>query len=170
MTGEFQFDQEGIDYIKRTFSNKFKFRMVLKKILPMGYLSKMYVSEITEDKCSVSVPFNKRNSNPFKSTFWAVQGMAAEMSSGALLTMYTHKQQESIAMLVMGMDAKFVKKATNVTAFECVDGQKIKEAILETIATREPRLIDCKMVGKNERGEDVSHFTFTWSVKARSKK
>jgi len=170
MSSEFQFNQDRIDFIKRTFTNKTKFRIILKKILPMGYLSKMYVTQLTEETCAVSVPYNRRNKNPFKSTFWAVQAMAAEMSSGALLTMYTQKQSESIAMLVLGMDAKFVKKATDITSFVCHDGLLVRKMIEETIATREPRLIKCKMTGKNEAGEDISHFTFSWSVKARSKK
>ena len=105
MSKEFQFDQSSIDFVRRNLSNKHKFRLLLKAILPMGHRSKMYISEMNEEMCAVKVPFNKRNSNPFKSTFWAVQGMAAEMSSGALLILYTQKQPESVAMLVMGMNA-----------------------------------------------------------------
>ncbi len=168
--GEFQFDQERIEFIKKSFSNKFKFRLVMRKVLPMGYLSKMYVSELTEEKCSVSVPYNNRNKNPFKSTFWAVQAMAAEMSSGALLTMYTHKQPASVAMLVLGMEANFEKKATDITTFVCEDGLKIRQAIKQTIETKEAQLIKCSMTGRNLAGEVVSNFTFTWSVKARSRK
>ena len=170
MADQFTFDQDSIERIKRHITNKFKFRLMLKMILPMGHKSRMYITSLTEESCSVAVPYNKRNSNPFKSTFWAVQAMAAEMSSGALLIMYTHNQSESIAMLVMNMDGKFVKKAVNVTTFVCNDGLKIKKAIEETIETREPRLIECKMTGKDEKGNDISHFTFTWSVKARNKK
>lgn len=170
MNDQFEFDPAGIDYIKKNFTHPWKFRMAMRSILPMGYLSKMKVVELNEEKCAVAVPYNKRNSNPFKSTFWAVLGMAAEMSSGALLTLYTHKQKESIAMLVYNMDAQFVKKATDITTFTCYDGLKIKQALLETIATREPQVIETKMTGKNQAGEDIAHFTFTWSVKARSKK
>lgn len=170
MGSTFEFNQESIEFIRKNFSNKFKFRMLLKKILPMGYLSKMYVTELTEERCAVSVPYTRRNKNPFKSTFWAVQGMAAEMSSGALLTLYTHKQSRSIAMLVMNMEGQFVKKATEVTTFVCEDGLKVRKAIEDTIATGEPQLIECKMTGKNPAGEDISHFSFTWSVKVRSKK
>lgn len=170
MSNAFHFNQESINFVKRNLSNKFKFRLLLKGILPMGFRSKMYISEINEEMCAVKVPYNKRNSNPFKSTFWAVQGMAAEMSSGALLILYTQRQSESIAMLVMGMGASFVKKAADVTTFVCKDGLKIKEAIKKTIETGEPVLIECEMIGRNENGEDVSKFNFTWSVKVRLQK
>jgi len=170
MTEEFKFNQDSIDRIKKNFTNKFRFRLILKMILPMGHKSRMYIRDLTEESCTVAVPYNKRNSNPFKSTFWAVQGMAAEMSSGALLILYTHNQPESVAMLVMGMEAGFVKKATDITTFVCNDGLKIKQAIADTIRTRQPELIECKMTGKNDAGDEISHFTFTWSVKARAKK
>ncbi|MDA8715399.1 DUF4442 domain-containing protein [Flavobacteriales bacterium] len=170
MSKEFQFDQNSIDFVRRNLTNKLKFRLLLKAILPMGYRSKMYISEMNEEMCAVKVPFNKRNSNPFKSTFWAVQGMAAEMSSGALLILYTQKQPESIAMLVMDMHANFVKKAADVSTFVCKDGLKIRAAIKETIETGAPVLIDCKMIGENEKGEVVSNFSFTWSVKCRAQK
>jgi hypothetical protein len=84
-------NQAHIDYIQKTFSNNFKFRVSLFNILPMGWLSGMKVTHLDETSCSVSVPYKRWNKNPFKSTFWAVLGMAAEMSSGALLVMFTQK-------------------------------------------------------------------------------
>ena len=170
MTENFQFDHSQIDFIKKSFTNNFKFRFSLFKILPMGFLSGMKISELTEDKCAVTVPYKRKNKNPFQSTFWAVLGMAAEMSSGALLIMYTHKQRPSVAMIIVSCTGNFVKKATDNTTFTCTDGQKIKQAIKTAIDKEEPQLIECLMQGVNEAGEEVANFTFTWSVKARIKK
>ena len=170
MTENFQFDHSQIEFIKKSFTNNFKFRFSLFKILPMGFLSGMKISKLTEDKCSVTVPYKRKNKNPFQSTFWAVLGMAAEMSSGALLIMYTYKQRPSVAMIIVSCTGKFVKKATDNTTFTCTDGQKIKQAIKAAIDKEEPQLIECHMQGVNEAGEEVANFTFTWSVKARIKK
>ena len=164
------FKREHIEYIQKNFTNSLKFRMTMFKMLPMGYLSGMKINELTDEKCSVTVPFKRRNKNPFKSTFWAVLGMAAEMSSGALLLMYTFKQKPSVAMIVMKCEGEFIKKATDITTFTCNDGLKIKEAINKTALTGEPELIECNMTGENKAGEEVAKFTFTWSVKARIKK
>lgn len=161
------FNQQNIDYIKKNFTNNLKFRMTLFKILPMGYLSGMRIKELTEEKCAVTVPYKRKNKNPFKSTFWAVLGMAAEMSSGALLTMYTFKQKPSMAMIIVNCSGTFVKKATDITTFTCNDGLKIKEAIIKAAETKEAQVIECSMTGKNQQGEEVASFTFTWSVKAR---
>ena len=170
MTKNFQFDHSQIEFIKKSFTNNFKFRFSLFKILPMGFLSGMKISKLTEDKCSVTVPYKRKNKNPFRSTFWAVLGMAAEMSSGALLIMYTHKQNPSVAMIIVNCKGNFVKKATDITTFTCNDGQKIKQAIKTAIEKEEPQLIECDMAGVNEAGEEVANFTFTWSVKARINK
>lgn len=170
MTENFQFDPSQIEFIKKSFANNFKFRFSLFKILPMGFLSGMKISKLTEDKCSVTVPYKRKNKNPFQSTFWAVLGMAAEMSSGALLIMYTHKQRPSVAMIIVNCTGNFVKKATDITTFTCNDGQKIKQAIKTAIEKEEAQLIECHMKGVNEAGEEVANFVFTWSVKARIKK
>lgn len=170
MSKEFNFNQTQIDYIQKNFMNNFKFRVNLFKILPMGFLSGMKISELTEEKCSVTVPYKRKNKNPFKSTFWAVLGMAAEMSSGALLIMFTHKQKPSVAMIIVNCTGNFVKKATDITSFTCLDGQKIKEAVKTAIQKEEAQLIECRMKGTNQAGEEVANFTFTWSVKARIKK
>lgn len=168
MAQPFTFNRKHIDFIQKNFANNLKFRLMLWRDLPMGFSSGMKIVELTDEKCAVSVPYKRKNKNPFNSTFWAVLGMAAEMSSGALLVQYTHKQQPSIAMLVANCKAEFVKKATELTTFTCYDGLKVKDAIQKAVETDEPQVIECNMTGKNRAGEDIAHFTFSWSVKARS--
>lgn len=167
---EYTFNQKHIDFIKSTFNSNLKFKLMLFKILPMGYLAGMKVTELNEEFCSVSVPYKRRNKNPFKSTFWAVLGMAAEMSSGALMTLYTHKQKPSISMLVADCKGEFVKKATDITTFTCNDGPLIKAKIIKAINTNEAQIIPTTMVGKNKAGEIIANFSFTWSIKARKPK
>jgi hypothetical protein len=168
MVNNFHFDEKQIQFIQRNFTNNFKFKLVMFKTVPMGYLSGMRIKELTNEKCVVTVPYKRLNKNPFHYTYWAVLGMAAEMSCGAMVAMYTFKQKTSIATLIVSCSGEFVKKATDVTIFVCNDGLKIEEAILKTIEAKEPQIIECSMTGKNKSGEDVAHFTFSWSVKVRS--
>ncbi len=170
MESNYQFNQEHINFIKKTFNNKLKFKFLLFKILPMGFLSGMKILELNEELCTVSVPYKKLNKNPFRSTFWAVLGMAAEMSSGALMTLYTHKQKPSISMLVANCEGEFLKKATDITTFTCNDGALIKSKLIKAIETQEAQVIPTSMIGKNKSGEVVAQFKFTWTVKARQPK
>ncbi|MFT5602206.1 MAG: hypothetical protein ACI9N1_002458 [Flavobacteriales bacterium] len=160
-------DQKKIEFIQNNFKNSLKFRLTLYKILPMGWLSGMKVKELDEQKCVITVPYKRWNKNPFKSTFWAVLGMAAEMSSGAILTMYTYKQSPSIAMLVMSCEGNFVKKATGITTFTCNDSALIKSSIDKAITSGEAVIIPTTMEGKNDKGELVASFIFNWSIKVR---
>jgi acyl-coenzyme A thioesterase PaaI-like protein len=162
-----QLNQEGIKNIQQNFTNGFKFRLALFSMLPMGYLSGMKVKELSEKKCVVTVPYKRLNKNPFKSTFWAVLGMAAEMASGAMLVMFTHKQKPSIAMLVVKCEGQFYKKATGLTYFTCESGEIIRNAILKTIETGEAVEINCPTVGRDDKGDLVAEFNFVWSVKRR---
>ena len=135
----------------------------------MAFLSGLRITELTEEKCCVTVPYKRLNKNPFRSTYWAVLGMAAEMATGALLIMYTFKQKPSMATLIVSCRAEFVKKAMDVTTFVCHDGLKIKETLLRAIETNEPQLVECLAMGKDRQNEPVAQFVFEWSVKARSR-
>ena len=128
---------------------------------------KTKVKEIDENTCSVSVKHKWINQNPFKSMYWAVQGMAAELSTGALLMKSAKNSNENLSMLVVNNKASFFKKATGRITFTCSDGLKIKEAINLSISTGEGQTCLMKAQGKNEEGIVVSAFEFGWSVKAK---
>ena len=162
------FSQSNLEYIKKNFKKSWKFRLHLFSILPMGYLSGMKIKELDLEKCHVEVPYKWLNKNPFKSTFWAVLGMAAEMSSGALVLLYTYNQKPSISMLVSKTEGVFLKKATGKTSFICNDGDLVKKAIIKTIKTGEGVEIETNMVGYNKKNEEIAKFKFYWSVKKRS--
>ena len=80
-------------------------------VLPSAYISGVRVQSIEDDKCVVRVKHRWINQNPFKSLYWAVQGMAAEMPGGLLLQNKIKKSGHSIAMLLIGSTSKFTKKA-----------------------------------------------------------
>ena len=168
MDKSFQLNEKHVHSIQQSFTNCFKFKWIMFWKVPMAFLSGMKITELTEERCCVTVPYKIVNKNPFRSTYWAVLGMAGEMSTGALLLMYTYKQKPSMATLVVSCSAEFLKKATDVTTFVCQDGVKIKQILLKTIETEEPQLVECLAVGKNRQNEDVARFVFTWSVKIRS--
>ena len=163
------FEDKHMSYIKKNLLNSIKFKLFLFRMLPMGYLSGMKIKELNEEKCVVTVPYKWINKNPFRSTFWAVLGMAAEMSSGALIVLYIHGQKPTISLLVSKCQGEFVKKADDVTTFTCTDGPIIKQAVINAIETGEGIEFETTMTGKNKSGEDVAYFKFKWTLKKRKK-
>jgi|TARA_R110002110_G_scaffold326871_2_gene538626 hypothetical protein len=136
--------------------------------LPAAYFCGVRVKSITETSCVTSVKHRWINQNPFKSMFWAVQGMAAELSTGALLISIVKERKKDISMLVAKNQATFSKKARGRITFTCNDGNVIREAVEHTIATGEGQTCSMTSVGRDSKGDIVSTFEFEWAVKLRS--
>ncbi len=137
--------------------------------LPSAFLCGVRTKYIDDEKCIVTVKYKWINQNPFKSMFWAVQGMAAEFSTGALMIGKIQESGKRISMLVTTNKATFTKKATGKITFTCNDGHLIDEAIKKTIGTGEGQTIWMQSVGVNEEGIVVSTFNFEWSIKVKNK-
>ncbi len=150
--------------------SKFKFRLFMLKSLPSAFFSGIKVTEITEEKAVVSIPFKYLTQNPFKSIYFASQAMAAELATGVLALSHVHKRRPRVSMLVFNMRADFSKKATSKVFFTCEDGIKIKDAVEESIKTGEGVTVEAKSTGKNIEGDIVSEFYFTWTFKPVKKK
>jgi hypothetical protein len=136
--------------------------------LPSAYLCGVRTRFIDNDKSIVTVRHRWINQNPFKSMFWAVQGMAAEFSTGALIIGKIQESGKRISMLVTSNNASFTKKAVGKITFTCKDGHLIDEALKKTIATGEGQTFWMQSVGLNEDGIVVSTFNFEWSIKVKS--
>ena len=137
--------------------------------LPSAWLCGVRVKEISKDHCIVKVRHKWINQNPFNSMYFAVQAMAAELSTGAMVIDQIKESGQKISMLVAQNKAHFTKKATGKLEFTCNDGHLIKEAIQETIKTGEGQTFWMKSVGLNEEGLEVSTFEFEWTVRLKRK-
>ena len=166
---DFRFDQKKLKFVQRVLNNRLLFKITIFFQVPMNFLTGMRVRELNEDSCTVTVPYRWRNKNPFKSTFWAVLGMAAEMSTGALVKMYTYKLEPSVAIIVGDCTGEFVAKATDLTTFVCKDGKRIAATVKKAVLIGEPQEVLCKTIGYSQEGEEVARFTFTWKMKRREK-
>ena len=136
--------------------------------LPAAYFTGIRVKSIDEKSCVVSVKHRWINQNPFKSMFWAVQGMAAELTTGALVMGKIKGSGRQISMLVLNNKATFTKKATGRIYFICTDGNKVDDAIAKSIETGEGQTVWMQSVGKNSAGIEVSTFNFEWTIKVKN--
>lgn len=136
--------------------------------LPSAYFCGVRTQYIDMNKCVVTVKHRWINKNPFNSMFWAVQGMAAEFSTGALMITKIKESGKRVSMLVTSNTSTFSKKATGRIMFTCNDGPLIDEALQKTIETGEGQTVSMKSIGVNEEGVEVSTFVFEWSIKVKS--
>lgn len=136
--------------------------------LPSCYFSGVRVKTISETTCTTSVKHTWINQNPFNSLYFAVQAMAAELSTGALVMSCIKESNAKVSMLVANNKANFSKKATGRITFRCSDGLAIKAAIANTVETGDGQTCWMRSQGIDEQGDVVSTFEFEWTVKRKS--
>ena len=136
-------------------------RWMLSK-LPAAWLSGVRLALIDEDKCEVKVRFKWINQNPYRSMFWAVQGMAAELTTGMLLTKSIQDSNTNISMLLVSNKSNFHKKAVGKITFTCSEGEIAKQLINSTINNFSSKAW-LKAKGYDEDGDLVSEFEFECS-------
>ena len=135
--------------------------------LPAAFFCGVRVKSITDKQCIVKVKHRWINQNPFNSMYFAVQAMAAELSTGALVTLHIRNSNKNISMLVANNKSSFTKKATGIITFRCDEGSLIAEAIKKAIESNEGQTVWMKSIGINEAGIQVSEMEFEWSLKVK---
>lgn len=157
---------------KKQFSDlvnsSFKFRLYLLTKLPAAFFSGIKVTSFTPHEATTVVPYKWLTQNPFRSTYFASLAMAAEMSTGLLALNSIYKRKPAVSMLVTKMEANYFKKAVGKTYFNCNQGIDIQEAVQEAIGGGEGTTVTIKSTGRNEEGEIVALFLFTWSFRKKS--
>jgi len=156
--------------LRRRMLNPLWMKLFFLGKLPLALVAGLRVRELSRERCAASVPYGWRSTNPFKSTYFAALSMAAELSTGSLALFATTLAPESVAFLIVGMEASFEKKATGLTTFTCAEGAKIFGAVDETLRTGEGTTARVETVGTAPDGTIVARCHFTWSFKRRSRK
>ena len=160
-------DAKATALIKK-LNNGFFFRAYLFMQLPAAFYSGIRLLQVSAKQASASVPFTRFTKNPFRSTYFACLAMAAELTTGILGLIALKSTDKKISMLVLNLEASYSKKATDTTFFTCVDGDKIRAAINQTITTGEAVEVKCESIGQNKAGELIATFYITWSFKVKS--
>lgn len=135
--------------------------------LPSAFWTGVRVQAIDANRCVATVKHRWINQNPFNSMYFAVQAMAAELTTGALVMWHIKKSGKKVSMLVANNKSTFTKKATGRITFTCVEGHLIEEALAKTIATGEGQTFWMKSIGVDEKGVQVSEMDFEWSIKVK---
>lgn len=136
--------------------------------LPSAYWCGVRVKKINNSVCTVQVKRSWINQNPFKSMYFAVQAMAAELSTGALIMNHVYKSGRNISILIISSKANFSKKADGVITFSCNDGVLSEQIIQKAIATGQGQTIWMNSIGTNQYGVQVCEMSFEWSIKIKN--
>ena len=157
-----------MDKVKFALTNKLAVRAVLWSKLPLAAFAGLRVERLDDSGAEVSLPAGWKTQNPFRSTYFAAQAMAAEMSMGAPALWFIDRSGEKVSSLVTGISAKFTKKAVSEARFVFADGAGMRIAIEQAVRTGEPVVYSARSVGTQRDGSQIADFTVEWSFKKKT--
>ena len=142
---------------------RIKFRVFTALAMPTARFAGVKIIQLDDISCAATLPGGWRSQNPFKTMYWAVQGMGAELSTGAAPFAISKSMPEKIRMFVVGVESKFTKAAKGKITFTSNDNSISRAAIEESMASGKP--VDCNLsaIGTNLSGEVVSEWVFKWT-------
>ena len=156
------------DLIKK-LNSKIVFKLISIIKLPLAIITNLKIINIDQQTCKVSANYNYFNKNPFGSIYFAVQSMAAELSTGALALLKAEGLNSDISFILVAFNARFLHKAKGRTIFICKDGEKLQKAVSKTRLSKKRVDQIVNATGYNKNGQIISEFEFTWSFCLKNK-
>lgn len=158
---------ERADKVRRQVLSPMGFRLYLVKELPLAAFAGLRLRSLDEGGCTVILPGGWRTQNPFRSTYFAAQAMAAEMSTGAPAMVLSRGSDAKVSMLVTKISARFTKKIAGPSQFTFRDIGEMADTVDRAARIGEPATFTARSIGRNVEGDVASEFEVEWSFKRR---
>jgi hypothetical protein len=152
--------------LRRRLLNPVAFRLYLWKQLPLAALAGLRLDSFDEAACTVSLPGGFRTRNPFGSTYFAAQSMAAEMSTGVPALIFTRASPGRIALIVREVKGVFLKRLVTRARFTFREIAAMRATVQAT--GEEGSVFVARSEGVDAEGNLASTFDITWSFKKKA--
>jgi len=153
--------------LRRRIRKRLPVTFWLWKTLPLAAFAGLRVTRLDGDGCSVRLPGGWRTQNPFRSTYFGAQAMAAEMSTGAPALVLVADAPASVAMLVVGLRATYSKKIVGASVFAFEGVEDMGAAVARAADSGKPEVFVARSVGRDGAGDVCAEFEITWSFRRR---
>jgi hypothetical protein len=144
------------------------FRAYLWRNLPLAAWAGLGLEQLDLAGCAVSLPGGWRTRNPFQSTYFAAQAMAAEMSTGAPAMVLVQSLPASVSMILRGIEATFTRRIQGRSLFTFSDVPALHSTVELASISGDSETFTGTSVGRGEDGEPAAEFKVTWSFKRRA--
>jgi hypothetical protein len=152
---------------RRQMLDPWLFRAYLLRRLPLAAFAGLRLRRLDDTGCDVWLPGGWRTRNPFASTYFAAQAMAAEMSTGAPASILVGSAPASVAFILRGIRAVFTKRIAGGSLFTFEDVAGLRAAVERAAAGPEEQAYTGRSTGRTAAGEPAAEFDVTWSFKRR---
>lgn len=155
-----------MDGFTQKINNKWLFSIFTLTKLPSLWFWGVRVDSFTPSACNILIKYSWFTKNPFHSVYFSALSGAAELSTG-LLVQRLALSKGNVSMLVVKADSHFIKKATGNIVFYCQQGNEVDLAFQSLVKSGDTTQLVLQSIGKNEAGDEVARFSFTWSLKKK---
>ncbi|MCC7507324.1 MAG: DUF4442 domain-containing protein [Saprospiraceae bacterium] len=154
------------DKFLRLVNSPWRFRLFLFWKLPAAWFMGIRLQSCTNEKAVVRLPFGWRSQNPFRSTYFAAQCAAGELSTG-ILALAILQDMPPVSMLVVSIEAEFYKKADSTLQFTCEEGDALEACIRKAVESGEAQTYRATSAGCLPDGTEAAKVWITWSFKRK---
>lgn len=151
---------------RKTFTSRFRMGLYLFWKLPAAWFMGIRVASFDDAQCTIRLPYGWRSQNPFRSTYFAAQCAAGEMSTG-LSALAAIQGGPPVSMLVLDFHAEFYKKTNQVLMFTFSDVQSMEKSIAAALEGTAATEFKAESVGKLPDGTVASRVWVTWSFRLK---
>lgn len=158
---------EKSEALRRKVLRPWAFKVYLVAKIPLAFCAGLRLVQLDEESCRVRLPGGWRTQNPFRSTYFAAQMMAAELSTGAPAMMLAGGMSVSTALILREVRAVFTKRIQGPSLFLFSDVRGMRAVVEKAAASTESEAYTGRVTGTEADGGAASEFEITWSFKAR---
>jgi acyl-coenzyme A thioesterase PaaI-like protein len=138
--------------------------------IPLIFIARPSVVELSDSRCVVKLPFNRRNRNHLNSMYFGALCIGADVAGGLVAMKLIQEEKAKVSLIFKEFKAEFLKRAEGDTLLTCVQGAEIRELVRRAIASGERENLPVELVATvpSKLGQEpVARFTLTLSLKRR---
>jgi acyl-coenzyme A thioesterase PaaI-like protein len=141
--------------------------------IPMLFFVSPSVQELSEQRCVVRVPLNRRTRNHHKSMYFAALAAGADCAGGLIAMRMIQDTGNRVSLIFKDFHAEFLKRAEGDVLFSCEQGDEIRACVQKALDSTERQHVSVLVmatVPSKSGDEPVAKFTLTVSLKRRAGK
>lgn len=150
----------------RLLNRPWRFSAFLFFKLPAAWFMGLRLLDCDGQTARVALPYRWRSQNPFRSTYFAAQCAAGELSTG-VLGLLAMQEHPPVSMLVTEVRARFYKKADQTLVFTCSMGADVQALIDKAVVDGQAHTLTMLSEGRLPDGVLAAEIEIVWSFKRR---
>lgn len=159
-----------LDRMPATFRETAFLRSFSLTRIPLLFFCSPSVVELSNSRCVVRIPLNRRTRNHLDSMYFGALCVGADLAGGVIAMREIQKKGVEVSLIFKDFRAEFLKRAEGDVHFICETGQEIRAAVERTIQNGERENIPVPVVAtvpEKSGSEPVARFELTLSLKRR---